>query len=100
MKIGVIGSGTVGQTLASGFLKHGHPAMLGTRNPQKPEVQAWLAANPGKVGTFAETAQFGELIVLATLGNVAVDALEQAGIANFAGKTILDATNPLSEEPP
>jgi 8-hydroxy-5-deazaflavin:NADPH oxidoreductase len=101
MKIGVIGSGIVGQTLAGGFLKHGHPAMLGTRNPQKPEAQAWLKANPsGQVGTFEETARFGELIVLATHGGVAEEALRLAGLANLAGKTILDATNPLSNAPP
>jgi len=101
MKIGVLGSGIVGQTLASGFLKHGHQVMLGTRNPQKPEVQKWLKENAGgQVGTFAEAAKFGELAVLATMGRIAEEVLQLAGPANLAGKTIIDTTNPLKESPP
>jgi 8-hydroxy-5-deazaflavin:NADPH oxidoreductase len=101
MKVGVIGSGVVGQALGSGFLKHGHEVMLGTRNPDKPEVTKWVSANPGaRVGGFQEAASFGDFVVLATLGTVAESALEQAGLDNLAGKTILDATNPLTEGPP
>jgi predicted dinucleotide-binding enzyme len=101
MKVGIIGSGIVGQVLAAGFIKHGHPAMLGTRNPQKPDVQKWLAETPGaQAGTFAEAAKFGELIVLATGGEVAENALELAGIANLSGKTLIDATNPIADAPP
>ncbi len=66
MKVGVLGSGTVGQTLGAGFLKHGHQVMLGTRDPKKPDVQKWVQNTPGATGgTFEETAKFGELIVLA-----------------------------------
>jgi len=62
LKIGVLGSGIVGQTLAAGFLKHGHQLMSGTRDPQKPDVQAWLKNTPGaQVGPFAQAAKFGEL---------------------------------------
>ena len=101
MKVGVIGSGLVGQVLAAGFLKHGHPAMLGTRDPKKPDVQKWVAETMGsKAGTFAETAKFGELIVLATAGKVAENAVELAGVANLAGKTIIDACNPIADAPP
>jgi 8-hydroxy-5-deazaflavin:NADPH oxidoreductase len=101
MKVGVIGSGIVGQVLAAGFLKHGHQAMLGTRDPGKPEVKKWVAATPGaQAGTFADTAKFGELIVLATAGNVAENALELAGIENLTGKTIMDACNPIADAPP
>jgi predicted dinucleotide-binding enzyme len=101
MKIGVLGSGVVGQTLASGLLKHGHPVMLGTRNPQKAEAQEWLKKNSeGQVGTFEETARFAEVAVLASLGRVAPDVLKLAGPANLAGKTIIDATNPLADRPP
>ena len=65
MKIGVLGSGTVGQVLASGFLKHGHRVMLGTRSAEAGGAQR-LGDNPGgQVGTF-ETARFCELAVLAT----------------------------------
>jgi len=98
MKIGVLGSGDVGQTLGAGFLKHGHQVTLGTRNPQKPEVQKWVSAHPGaKAGTFEETAKFGELLVLATAGPGAEHALQLAGAANLNGKTIIDACNPIAE---
>jgi predicted dinucleotide-binding enzyme len=98
MKIGVLGSGEVGQTLGAGFLKHGHQVMLGTRNPQKPEVQKWVGENSGaKAGTFEETAKFGELLVLATAGPAAEHALQLAGAANLAGKTIMDACNPIAD---
>jgi predicted dinucleotide-binding enzyme len=101
MNVGVLGSGTVGQTLAGGFIKHGHPVMLGTRDPHKPDVQDWVKQNPGaRAGTFAETAKFGELIVLATLGRVAENALDLAGSDNLAGKPVIDATNPLADGPP
>ena len=71
MKIGVIGSGEVGQTLASAFLKEGNDVMLGTRNTSKDEVIKWKKENDsGQVGTFEETAKFGELLVLATAGDV------------------------------
>jgi predicted dinucleotide-binding enzyme len=98
MKIGILGSGIVGQTLGAGFFKHGHEVMLGTRDPKKPEVQKWVSANAGaKAGTFAETARFGEVLVLATLGTAAEHALALAGAANLAGKTIMDTCNPIAE---
>ena len=101
MKVGIIGSGIVGQVLAAGFLKHGHEAMLGTRDPQKPDVQKWLSQTPGaKVGTFADTAKFADFVVLATAGKVAESALDLAGAANLAGKTVMDATNPIADAPP
>jgi predicted dinucleotide-binding enzyme len=101
MKIGVLGSGTVGQTLASGFLKHGHAAMIGTREPGSDAMKKWLAANPkGKVGTFRDAAQFGEGLVVATAGKVAANAIEMAGKENFAGKVLIDVNNPISDAPP
>jgi len=101
MKVGVLGSGIVGQTLAAGLLKHGHQVMLGTRKPQDAEIQKWAAATPGaRAGTFAETAAFGELIVLAVLGRIADQVIALAGPGNFEGKTVIDTTNPLSDEPP
>ncbi len=101
MKIGVLGSGTVGQTLAVGFLQHGHEVMLGTRDPQKKEVQQWLAANPAAAaGTFEQAAQFGEVVVVATLGRAAEEAVTLAGVSNFAGKAVIDTTNPIADSPP
>ena len=100
MKVGVIGSGGVGQTLGSGFRKHGHQVMLGTRDPGKPEVQKWLTENPGaQAGTFDQTARFGEFIVLATAGGVAENAIRLAGPQNLAGKPVMDASNPIAGAP-
>ena len=101
MKVGVLGSGLVGRVLGAGFLKYGHGVMLGTRSPDKPEVQQWLRENPGgSAGTFGQAAQFGGLIVLATLGRAAEQAIALAGPANFAGKTVIDTTNPIADAPP
>lgn len=101
MKIGIIGSGQVGQVLATAFIKEGNEVMIGTRNPAKEAVVQWKENNPtGLTGSFAETAAFGELVVLATQGDAAQDALAQAGIENLAGKTVIDATNPIKKGPP
>jgi len=97
MKVGVIGSGIVGQVLAAGFLKHGHEVMLGTRDPRKPEVQKWASEHAGaQTGTFAQTARFAEFVVLATLGSAAENAIQLAGVENLAGKVIMDTTNPIA----
>ena len=99
MKVGILGSGTVGQTLAAGFLKHGHDAIIGTREPVK--LAEWNKANPkARIGTPSEAAKFGEVIVLAVKGHAAVDALRGAGKANLTGKPVIDACNPIAEAPP
>ena len=99
MKVGVLGSGDVAKTLASGFLKHGHQVRIGSRSPAK--LAEWSAGNSGSTtGTFAEAAQFGETVVLAVKGNVAAEALELAGAQNLAGKTVIDACNPIEDAPP
>jgi predicted dinucleotide-binding enzyme len=99
MKIGIIGSGDVAKTLASGFLKHGHEVTLGTREAGK--LADFAKANPkAKIGRFADAAKFGEIVVLAVKGSVASTALEAAGAANLAGKTVIDATNPIADAPP
>ncbi len=99
MRMGVIGSGVVGQTLADGFLQHGHEVMRGSRDPAK--LAAWKAgAGPkARTGTFAETAGFGELVVLAVKGAAALDAVAACGGA-LAGKTVVDTTNPIADAPP
>jgi hypothetical protein len=101
MKIGILGSGSVGKVLGSGFLKHGHQAMLGTRDPDKPEVQQWVRDNPtGSAGTFEQAARFAEFVVLATLGRAAEEAIGLAGPTNFTGKTVMDTTNPIADTAP
>lgn len=99
MKVGILGSGDVAKTLASGFLKHGHEVTVGTRSVAK--LADWKATNPrGQVGSFDDAARFGDLVVLAVKGTAAADALRSAGAANLAGKPVIDATNPIADEPP
>ena len=99
MKIGVLGSGDVAKVLASGFLKHGHAVMVGTRDSAK--LAKWVSENrSGRVGSFSETAAFGEVVVLAVKGTASADALRAAGAANLAGKPVIDATNPIADAPP
>jgi hypothetical protein len=99
VKIGVLGSGDVAKVLASGFLKHGHATMVGTRDSAK--LAKWASENrSGRVGSFSETAAFGEVVVLAVKGTASADALRAAGAANLAGKPVIDATNPIADAPP
>jgi 8-hydroxy-5-deazaflavin:NADPH oxidoreductase len=99
MKIGIIGSGEVAQTLGCGFLKHGHEVVLGTRDAAK--LADWAKNNPkGRVVSFAEAAKFAELAVLAVKGSVAADAVRAAGEAALSGKIVIDATNPIADAPP
>lgn len=101
MKIGIIGSGIVGRILANGFLNEGHSVMLGTRNLSKEDVIKWKKENEkGLLGSFQETAQFGEIIVLAVSGLVAEDAINLAGKEHFSNKLLIDATNPIAAVPP
>lgn len=99
MKIGVLGSGGVATVLATGFLKHGHEVKLGSRSPAK--LDGWATENPGgSIGTFAEAAAFGEMVVLAVKGTAASEALQLAGAANLSGKPVVDACNPIADAPP
>lgn len=100
MKIGILGSGIVGKTLAGGFLKHGYEVMAGSRQPEK--LQDWKTEIGPKLktGNYSETAAFADIIVLAVKGTVAKAVLNQAGIENLSGKTVLDATNPIADAAP
>jgi predicted dinucleotide-binding enzyme len=99
-KIGVLGSGEVGETLADGFLKHGHEVMRGTREPSKLGEWKQGAGARGSVGTFAETARFAEIVVLAVKGTAAESVVKLAGPENLGGKTVIDTTNPIADQPP
>jgi predicted dinucleotide-binding enzyme len=99
-KVGVLGSGKVGDVLSNGFLKHGYEVMRGSRDPAK--LAAWKAgAGPGaSTGSLADAARFGEIVVLAVKGTAAEEAVKQAGPAALAGKVVIDTTNPISDAPP
>jgi 8-hydroxy-5-deazaflavin:NADPH oxidoreductase len=99
MKVGILGSGDVAKALGGGFITHGHEVMLGTRDAGK--LADWTAKNSGaRVASFPDTARFGEVVVLAVKGSVAADVLRAATAANLAGKTVVDATNPIADAPP
>lgn len=101
MKIGIIGSGLVGRVLASAFHSEGHSVMIGTRNISKPELVKWQQQNTSIVlGSFQDTAQYGDLLVLAISGLAAEDAITLAGKEHFFEKVVIDATNPIAAVPP
>lgn len=99
-KAGVLGSGIVAKTLASGLKKYGYEVMMGTRDSSK--LQEWneKSGTKAQIGSFAEAAAFGELIVLAAKGDIAFDVLKLAGTENLNGKTIIDACNPIDHTRP
>lgn len=99
MKVGIVGSGVVAQTLGGGFLKHGHEVALGTRDSAK--LKDWAAKHKGgAVKSMGDAAAFGDVVVLAVAGDAALEALKQAGAGALAGKTVIDACNPIGGGPP
>jgi predicted dinucleotide-binding enzyme len=97
MKIGILGTGEVGQKLGSGFAALGHDVKMGTRDPKNEKVKAWVAKNGSRAsaGTFAEAAGFGELTILATAWSGTENAIQLAKPRNLTGKIVIDTTNPL-----
>jgi 8-hydroxy-5-deazaflavin:NADPH oxidoreductase len=97
MRIGVLGTGGVGQTLASKLVALGHGVMMGARRADNEAAAAWEkeAGQLADAGNFAEAAGFGELVVNATAGAASLDALAAAEAENLAGKILLDVSNPL-----
>ena len=100
MKVGIIGSGDVGQTLANAFKSEGYEVMLGTRNTSKQNLVQFNNESKIDVGTFDEAAKFGDLLVLCVKGGAAKNALQLAGKENLSGKIIIDTTNPIDDKPP
>ena len=108
VRLGILGTGTVGKTIAARLAGLEHDVMVGTRNPEEtrsrtepdpygnPPFSAWQEEHPEvKLGTFAQAAAHGEMIVNATAGAVSLEALEQAGEDNLSGKVLIDISNPL-----
>ena len=97
MRLGVLGTGTVGRTLASRMVGLGHEVRMGARDAANPRAAAWAeeAGTRGSAGDFPAAAEFGELVVNATAGAFSLDAVRAAGAARLAGKVLLDAANPL-----
>ncbi|HYN10467.1 MAG TPA: NAD(P)-binding domain-containing protein [Vicinamibacterales bacterium] len=97
-RFGILGSGAVGQTLASGLVKHGYEARVGSRTAGK--LKDFTTRTGIADGSFADVAAWAEGLVLAVAGRIALDALELAGRANLTGKLVIDVTNPLDAAPP
>lgn len=99
MKIGVFGTGSAGRTIATRLVELGHEVVLGTRDVTNPAAQDWLSrvgtARGARVGTFAESAEHGELIINATSGEGSIAALRLAGERHLNGKVLVDVANPL-----
>ena len=105
MKIGIIGSGMVGQAIGKKLVELGHDVVLGTRDSQQVtekkgwagSLQEWLDSlpTPAKIATFAEAAAHGELVINATGGVNSIAALQLAGADNFANKILIDIANEL-----
>jgi hypothetical protein len=96
-KVGILGSGDVGQALGRGFASHGYDVKIGSRTPESEKLKAWVAKCQGKAstGTSSEAAAHGEILVLATLGTAVEEAISLSGREKFAAKLVIDATNPL-----
>jgi predicted dinucleotide-binding enzyme len=103
MKIGVLGTGVVGQTLGSKLVHLGHEVMMGAREADNPKAVAWSKDMGGQhalFGTFANAAEFGEIIFNCTMGAASLSALRMAGETNLKGKILVDTSNPLDYSTP
>src|SRR5262245_20074573 len=108
MKIGIVGTGVVGQTIAAKLVELGHAVCIGTRDPAatkartapgpfgNPPFKAWHDKHPKvEVATQAQAAAYGEIVINATSGGASLEALKAAGEKNLAGKVLIDVANPL-----
>lgn len=99
MKIAILGSGVVGETLANGFLKKGHDVVRASREPSKLEGWKSGAGAKASVAKFEDAAKGADVVVLAVKGAAAEKVIDACG-ATIDGKIVLDATNPIAEKPP
>lgn len=98
-RVGVLGTGDVGHALARGFIVLGHQVMMGSRSASNEKAAKWATAAGKRAshGTFADAAAFGDVVVFATKGGTNASVVKAAGPAAFAGKIVIDATNPLDD---
>jgi predicted dinucleotide-binding enzyme len=101
MRIGILGTGVVGKTLATKLAKLGHEVRMGSRSAGGEKARAWVGEAAGKSseGTFADAASHGEMIFNCTSGSGSLDALRAAGERNLQGKVLVDVANPLNFSP-
>jgi predicted dinucleotide-binding enzyme len=97
-KVGILGSGDVGKTLAKGFLKHGYQVAIGTDHAEK--LAEFKRENPQiETVTFEQAAQSGDIVVLCVKGTIAEKIIEKIK-RHLSGKTVIDTTNPIADAPP
>ena len=97
MRIGVLGTGTVGTTIATRLVELGHEVKMGSRSAGNEKAVEWAsgAGEGASEGSFADAASFGEVVFNCTPGAVSVDALRIAGPEDLSGKVLIDVSNPL-----
>lgn len=95
MRIAVLGTGVVGQAMGAKLVALGHDVMMGARSADNEKALAFAASTGGRPGDFAAAAAHGELVIHCTRGDSALEVLRQAGAASFAGKVLVDISNPL-----
>ena len=97
MKIAVLGTGMVGETLGSKLIQLGHEVIMGSRSKNNDKASAWVQKSGALAsqGSFADAAAAGELVLNCTLGSASIEALTQAGEDNLAGEILWDLSNPL-----
>jgi 8-hydroxy-5-deazaflavin:NADPH oxidoreductase len=97
MKIGVLGTGSVGRRIATKLVELGHEVTMGSRSAESEGLREWLGetGNSARGGTFADAAAVGELLFNCTSGEASLEALKAAGANNLAGKVLVDVANPL-----
>ncbi len=99
-KIGIIGSGIVAKSLGNGFLGMGHEVMLGSRDISKLSEWKEIGGNNAYTGNMSDAADFGETLILAVSGKIAVDVINSIDYQHFKHKTVIDVINPISDNPP
>ena len=101
MKIGVFGTGMVGEAIASKLVALGHEVMMGSRQSGNPKATDWVKRSGprAKAGTFEEAAKFGELVFNCTNGANSTEALRSAGESNLGSKVLVDVANILPPDP-
>lgn len=97
MRIGILGTGVVGKTLATKLAKLGNEVRMGSRSAGGEKAKAWVREAGGKSseGTFADAAAHGEIVFNCTSGMASLEALKAAGAQNLEGKVLVDVANPL-----
>jgi 8-hydroxy-5-deazaflavin:NADPH oxidoreductase len=104
VQIGVLGTGTVGRSIAGKLVALGHEVRMGSRTPDNENAAAWVrsAGDGASHGTFDDAASFGQLVFNCTAGDASIAALRGAGEENLAGKVLVDVSNALdfSQGPP